>query len=789
MLDGKKVTKRSTARRMLRAGAIVLIVIASLATAGASPSTAGINAVGSVNQVYVTGLAPGAQMSLITPRGKTLYTQKANPLGGLLFRDVPSGAGYSVRRNLDGKRSAPLVVHNANAAPWDPGIYGQTITSGGYQYLTTRDGTKLALTVHPPTSPAGQQGLPPGTKLPNGPDFLPPYPTLIEYSGYAYADPAGPESGIAVLANLMGYAVVDVSMRGMGCSGGAFDFFEPLQNLDGYDIIETIAHQPWVLDHKVGMMGISYGGISQLFTAQLQPPHLEAISPLSVIDATATTLYPGGNLNDGFAVVWAKERQANSRPSGPHAGQPYAYKQIQAGDAQCKANQVLHGEAADLQAKIRANDHYNPAVADSLDPVTFVHKIKVPTFMACQFQDEQTGGHCPALVSHFTGTKKKWFTFTNGAHIDSLDPDTYNRWYDFLSLYVAHRAPLVNAAISHAAAPVVYQAAMGLPQSDVVNLPVDPIQAMPTYDLALAAFEKQPTIRVLFDNGAGASPLGDSTPGNPYPGYIGEFSSLPVPGTAAERWYFGPGGTLSGNLPAGRGIDQFTWNAKALPRTDFMGSTGGGGLWGNASQWKWNWKQNPKGTALSYLTAPLKTDTTVLGAGAVYAWVRSSTPDVDLLATISEVRPDGKETFVQNGYMRASIRKLSTDTNNIFKQRSTLLNPIPSFLFGDAQPMPAGKFEQIAIPLYYEGHTYRAGSRIRVTIAAPNGTQPIWAFDHTVPGGTSNVSIAYSPSRPSFLVLPVIPGFPAPTPLPPCPSLRSEPCRNYEAIVNETASR
>ena len=66
----------------------------------------------------------------------------------------------------------------------------------------------------------------------------------------------------------MGFAVVDVNMRGTGCSGGAFDFFEPLQSLDGYDVIETIARQPWVQHNKVGMMGISYGGISQLFTAQ-----------------------------------------------------------------------------------------------------------------------------------------------------------------------------------------------------------------------------------------------------------------------------------------------------------------------------------------------------------------------------------------------------------------------------------------------------------------------------------------------------------------------------------------
>ena len=106
----------------------------------------------------------------------------------------------------------------------------------------------------------------------------------------------------------MGFTVVDVNMRGTGCSGGAFDFFEPLQSLDGYDVVETIARQPWVLHHKVGMMGISYGGISQLFTAQTNPPSLAAISPLSVIDNTQTTLYPGGILNTGFAVAWAQER-------------------------------------------------------------------------------------------------------------------------------------------------------------------------------------------------------------------------------------------------------------------------------------------------------------------------------------------------------------------------------------------------------------------------------------------------------------------------------------------------
>ena len=109
-------------------------------------------------------------------------------------------------------------------------------------------------------------------------------------------------------------------MRGTGCSGGAFSFFERLQSLDGYDVIETVARQPWVLGHRVGMIGISYGGISQLFVAATDPPHLAAIAPLSVIDNTATTLYPGGILNTGFALPYANARDHDAEAAGPGRG-------------------------------------------------------------------------------------------------------------------------------------------------------------------------------------------------------------------------------------------------------------------------------------------------------------------------------------------------------------------------------------------------------------------------------------------------------------------------------------
>ena len=75
-----------------------------------------------------------------------------------------------------------------------------------------------------------------------------------------------------------------------------------------------------------------------------------------------------------------------------------------------------------------------------------------------------------------------------------------------------------------------------------------------------------------------------------------------------------------------------------------------------------------------------------------------------------------------------------------------------------------------------------------MTISAPNGTQPVWSFGQTVPKGTATVSIAFSTSMPSSLVLPVVPGVQVPTSLPACPSLRNEPCRPYQPIVNKVAS-
>src|SRR4051794_4495821 len=249
------------------------IILALVVLVLAASSAEAFTAKGSAEQVYVTGLAAGARAMLVNGAGKNVATRTANPLGGMLFRNVKPGSGYRVK-GADGTTSDALTVLSDQPAPPSTDSYNQTIPSDGYGYMTTRDGTQLAFSVHPPQDVSNAAGL----DLPHLP-ISPSYPTLVEYSDYGYADPAGPQSGIAALANIRGFAVVDVNMRGPGCWGGAFAFFEPLQSLDGYDIVETVARQSWVAHNKVGMLGISYGGGRQRLPPRKQPPSPAPASP------------------------------------------------------------------------------------------------------------------------------------------------------------------------------------------------------------------------------------------------------------------------------------------------------------------------------------------------------------------------------------------------------------------------------------------------------------------------------------------------------------------------------
>lgn len=698
-----------------------------------------------VEQITVTDATPGTEIRVV---GVDVDFDSVDP--GELPGGVVDDFGGLVVRNVESEIDQRLIVDGSGITrPYDilgrdehpdPSFYAeQRLPTDGLGYITTRDGTTLSASVWLP-----------------GPAEDGPYPTVVEYSGYTPSDPES--AGFPDLFTAMGYAYVGVNIRGTGCSGGSFRYFEYAQSLDGYDAIETVASQPWVQDHRVGMVGVSYPGISQLFVAQTQPPSLAAITPFSVIaDSAISTLYPGGILNTGFAVAWARDRVEEARPNG----QAWAVDQIAGGDTECEANQQLRLQNADLLSEITDNEFWTDEVAGEIAPRLFVDQITVPTFVAGAWQDEQTGGHFATMLDQFTGTDHLYATMMNGLHTESIGPAVFPRLVEFLDLYVAERTPSLSAARTFA--PLLAQGIFGT--SDVALPAEDRFDGM-TYAEALAAFESEPPIEVLFEEGA-ADGFGPRTP---MPRFEADFDAWPVPEAAATRWFLSGDGVEGGVLGDTTGDDGETTTYLALPDsvppTWYEGSSSG--IW--SVDVTYDWQQGGTGSFGAWATSPLPDDLVVVGSGSVDLWLQSNLGDTDLEVTISEIRPDGQELYVQSGWLRASQRALD-------EAESSELRPIQTHREDDAAPLPDGEFELVRVEIFPFAHAFRAGSRVRLMVDAPGGNRPVWEFD-TISDG-EQVTIAHDAAFPSSLVLPVVDGIDVPAEYPACDALRGEPCREY----------
>jgi uncharacterized protein len=692
-------------------------------------------------QITVQGATSGDVLGIVDVDGTAGATGTVDAQGALLFRQVTPGA-YTVRTTTGvPSASPPVTVTSFDDVPPQSFYDGQTLQPG-FGYLKARDGTTLSVNVSLP-----------------GPADQGPYPTVVEYSGYDPSNPAN--TTFAQVFTTLGFAYVGVNMRGTGCSGGSFLYFEPIQDSDGYDAIEAVAAQSWVKDHKVGMVGISYPGISQLFVAQTRPPHLAAITPLSVIDDSYTaTLYPGGILNTGFAVSWANDRIQQAKPYG----QAWSKQRADGGDATCAANQGLRLQNPDLLQLIHDHPYYDAEFHDVTNPTTFVGKIDVPVFLAGAWQDEQTGGHFPAFLDDFTSSPRVDATMVNGLHTESLvSLAIFSRYVEFLDLFVAKKAPdLAGAAI---VAPLLAGSITGV---QGMKLPPGRFEGM-TYEQALAAYEATPPVRILFEEGAADGQV----PGSPLPRYEASFPSWPIASAVTTPWYLGVDGALQPSTPtetaaASGTVTSYRSDPTALPPTFYTGD--GSAIW--QADVSYDWRALPDGTAATWITPPLGADTVVVGPGSMDLWLRSSAPDTDLEVTVSEVRPDGQEVYVQSGWLRASHRELD-------ETKSTELRPVHTHLEADASPLPAGELTPVRVELFPFAYAFRAGSRLRVSVDAPGGNRAVWAFD-TLANGETN-EIAHDAEHPSRLVLAVVPGIAVPPGAPACGSLRGQPCRTYVA--------
>ena len=313
---------------------------------------------------------------------------------------------------------------------------------------------------------------------------------------------------------------------------------------------------------------------------------------------------------------------------------------------ECVDNQLVRDQNPDPVALIEDNPFYNKAYYERIDPSRFVHRIDVPVYLAGAWQDEQTGGHFPAFLDQFTGSPHFYATMSNGSHTEALSLGEFGRYADFLDLYVGRRVPL---ALKSLVAPTL---ARGLTGVAGLSLPKGIDYTGMTYAQAKKKYQSGPHIRVLFEEGAAQG----QPSGAPLPRFEHSFRSWPPPSRHRVRYFLTPDGGLA-HRPVAQGKPRsFSADPKALPATDYHGTPND--IW--TAHPRYDWRQIPKGTGLGWITAPMKKTSVVVGGGSLDVWVKTKAKDVDLEATVSDVRPDGTEVYVQSGWLRASHRKLAT---------------------------------------------------------------------------------------------------------------------------------
>jgi len=146
---------------------------------------------------------------------------------------------------------------------------------------------------------------------------------------------------------------------------------------------------------------------------------------------------------------------------------------------------------------------------------------------------------------------------------------------------------------------------------------------------------------------------------------------------------------------------------------------------------------------LIYETAPLHRNLQVTGHPVLQLWLRTTAPDVDVVARLEDVAPDGSsKTYQMMGRMRASGRVLSTAPYRNFGL------PWHSFRAADARPIIPGQPTSLAFDLLPMSYIYPAGHRIRLHL--------IFSDPQRRPGQPS-VSVLHERGALSTLVLPVIP--------------------------------
>ena len=507
-----------------------------------------------------------------------------------------------------------------------------------------------------------------------------------------------------------GYVVIQQDVRGRYDSDGTFYAFKNEPD-DGFDTDEWIGKQPW-FNGKLGTMGGSYVGFTQMTQAIRGSAHLTAMAPtVTTLNIYGNWIYTGGALQYGFALPWGGlfiDGRVNQEYLAHNW--PEAYKHLPLGTAD--------------MATGRTNAHYRDWV-------------KHPT--RDTYWDQN---------SHERAQERVAVPLLNAGG-----------WYDIflagmLEDDIAIRQKAKTDAARRGKRLMVGPWVHGIGTRNNFR-PESPYQT-DRVDFGPAADVDMQRVNLRWfdywlkgvDNGVASEPpvkifvMGDNTWR-----YENEW---PLARTQYTKYYFRSGGKA--NTAAGDGVlgtelpkgsaptDAFTYDpANPVPtmggnnccRSDIVAM----GAFDQRAVER-------RDDVLVFTSAELKEPVEVTGPITVKLYAATSAKDTDWTAKLVDVHPNGFAQNIQDGIIRARYRE------NVG---------------GPAKPITPGEVLEYTIDLWSSSNTFLPGHRIRVEISSSNFPR----FDRNLntgedPATGTRIEVAkqtvhHSEKYPSHIVLPVIP--------------------------------
>ena len=470
-----------------------------------------------------------------------------------------------------------------------------------------------------------------------------------------------------------GYVMVVVDVRGTGSSEGAWSAFGTREQRDGAEVVEW-AHdraRPWS-DGRVGMLGPSYLGIGQLFTAARQPDGLKAIFPtVPAGDVYRDVVASGGQLDVGFIPLWlGLVTTTGLVPPAYTATDPVGALGVLLGHT---------GGAATFQGPLLTEAMsggkaaYDGRFYRTRSPLSVVDRIRVPTFIVggeydlfqrgepLLFDALQDRGVPTKLLygpwNHLQAATTPGLARSGLPSIDALQL----RWFDH---WVKGRP---DPALGRDIAPITYYE-QGSDRWRTARHWLDRDITARSWRLSGTSLPGAPGDLVTGRATSGADPV----------------PPVPVAGLctrSASQW---TAGILSGSGPLTNPCDSDN------RLNDLLGT--------------------------AYETAPLRRPVRLLGPINARLYVSTTTTDGMLSVHVEDVAPDGTATRLTGGWQVISLRQL--DRSRTVRRDGEILQPYHPFTRRSKRPVEPGRVVPVDVEVFPTGARLAPGHRLRITVQA-----------------------------------------------------------------------